>query len=122
VCPGFTDFTDLVAGSIDTIMKKDAAPRNRRWMSLQQQSARQAVTPAMQVADTVLWLCGEGAGAVTGQARGAGRRDLRYLDIKTKKIKGGSHEQNQPNRHSPMAEYSASILARVADGARRDLE
>jgi NAD(P)-dependent dehydrogenase (short-subunit alcohol dehydrogenase family) len=67
VCPGFTD-TDLVAGSIDTIMKKTARSREQAVAELAKHNPQgRLVTPA-EVADTVLWLCGEGAGAVTGQA------------------------------------------------------
>jgi len=67
VCPGFTD-TDLVAGSIDTIMKKTGRSREQAVAELAKHNPQgRLVTPA-EVADTVLWLCGEGAGAVTGQA------------------------------------------------------
>jgi 3-hydroxybutyrate dehydrogenase len=67
VCPGFTD-TDLVAGSIDTIMKKTGRSRDQAVAELAKHNPQgRLVTPA-EVADTVLWLCGEGASAVTGQA------------------------------------------------------
>jgi 3-hydroxybutyrate dehydrogenase len=67
VCPGFTD-TDLVSESIDTIMKKTGRSREQAVAELAKHNPQgRLVTPA-QVADTVLWLCGEGAGAVTGQA------------------------------------------------------
>jgi NAD(P)-dependent dehydrogenase (short-subunit alcohol dehydrogenase family) len=67
VCPGFTD-TDLVAGSIDTIMKKTGRDRSAAISELTRHNPQgRLITPA-EVADTVLWLCGEGAGAITGQA------------------------------------------------------
>jgi 3-hydroxybutyrate dehydrogenase len=67
VCPGFTD-TDLVAGSIDNIMKKTGRSREQAISELSKHNPQgRLVTPA-EVADAVLWLCGEGAGAVTGQA------------------------------------------------------
>jgi 3-hydroxybutyrate dehydrogenase len=67
VCPGFTD-TDLVAGSIDNIMKKTGRGREQAVAELSRHNPQgRLVTPA-EVADTVLWLCGEGAGAITGQA------------------------------------------------------
>ena len=67
VCPGFTD-TDLVAGSIDTIMKKTGRNRSDAISELTRHNPQgRLITPA-EVADTVLWLCGEGAGAITGQA------------------------------------------------------
>jgi NAD(P)-dependent dehydrogenase (short-subunit alcohol dehydrogenase family) len=67
VCPGFTD-TDLVAGSIDNIMKKTGRNHEQAVTELARHNPQgRLVTPA-EVADTVLWLCGEGAGAITGQA------------------------------------------------------
>jgi len=67
VCPGFTD-TDLVAGSIDNIMKKTGRSHEQAVADLSRYNPQgRLVTPA-EVADTVLWLCGEGAGAITGQA------------------------------------------------------
>jgi len=67
VCPGFTD-TDLVAASIDNIMKKTGRSREQAVAELAKHNPQgRLVTPA-EVADTVLWLCGEDAGAITGQA------------------------------------------------------
>jgi NAD(P)-dependent dehydrogenase (short-subunit alcohol dehydrogenase family) len=67
VCPGFTD-TDLVAGSIDNIMKTTGRTREQAIAELSRHNPQgRLVTPA-EVADSVLWLCGEGAGAITGQA------------------------------------------------------
>jgi 3-hydroxybutyrate dehydrogenase len=67
VCPGFTD-TDLVAGSIDNIMKKTGRSREQAVAELARHNPQgRLVTPA-EVADAVLFLCGEGAGAMTGQA------------------------------------------------------
>jgi 3-hydroxybutyrate dehydrogenase len=67
VCPGFTD-TDLVAGSIDTIMKKTGRSREQAAAELARHNPQGRLVVPAEVADTVLWLCGEGAGAVTGQA------------------------------------------------------
>jgi NAD(P)-dependent dehydrogenase (short-subunit alcohol dehydrogenase family) len=67
VCPGFTD-TDLVAGSIDNIMKKTGRSHEQAVTEFSRHNPQgRLVTPA-EVADTVLWLCGEGAGSITGQA------------------------------------------------------
>lgn len=67
VCPGFTD-TDLLKGSIDNIMKKTGRSHDQAVADLARHNPQgRLVTPA-EVADTVLWLCGEGAGAITGQA------------------------------------------------------
>jgi len=67
VCPGFTD-TDLVVGSIDTIMKKTGRDRSDAIAELTKHNPQGRLVSPAEVADTVLWLCGEGAGAVTGQA------------------------------------------------------
>jgi 3-hydroxybutyrate dehydrogenase len=67
VCPGFTD-TDLLEGSIDTIMRKTGRSRDEAVAELAKHNPQgRLVTPA-EVADTVLWLCGDGARAITGQA------------------------------------------------------
>jgi 3-hydroxybutyrate dehydrogenase len=67
VCPGFTD-TDLLSGSIDNIMKKTGRSHEQAVAELTRHNPQgRLITPA-EVADTVLWLCGEGAGAITGQA------------------------------------------------------
>jgi len=67
VCPGFTD-TDLVAGSIDNIMKKTGRSREQAIAELAKHNSQgRLVTPA-EVADAVLFLCGGDAGAITGQA------------------------------------------------------
>lgn len=67
VCPGFTD-TDLVAGSIDNIMKKTSRSREQAQAELARHNPQGRLVTPQEVADAVLWLCGEGAGAVTGQA------------------------------------------------------
>jgi NAD(P)-dependent dehydrogenase (short-subunit alcohol dehydrogenase family) len=67
VCPGFTD-TDLLAGTIDNIIKKTGRSHEQALAEVATHNPQgRLVTPA-EVADTVLWLCGEGAGAITGQA------------------------------------------------------
>ena len=67
VCPGFTD-TDLVAGSIDTIMKKTGRDRSEAIAELTRHNPQGRLISPQEVAGTVLWLCGEGAGAITGQS------------------------------------------------------
>ncbi len=67
VCPGFTD-TDLVAGSIDVIMKKTGRDRTQAISELTRHNPQGRLVSPDEVADTVLWLCGENAAAVTGQA------------------------------------------------------
>ena len=67
VCPGFTD-TDLVAGSIGNIMQKTGRSREQAVAELSKHNPQGRLISPAEVADTVLWLCGEGASAVTGQA------------------------------------------------------
>ena len=67
VCPGFTD-TDLLAGSIDNIMNKTGRSRDQAVADLYRHNPQGRLVAPAEVADTVLWLCGEGAGAITGQA------------------------------------------------------
>ena len=67
VCPGFTD-TDLVAGSIDNIMTKTGRSREQAIAELSKHNPQGRLIAPKEVADTVLWLCGEGASAITGQA------------------------------------------------------
>jgi NAD(P)-dependent dehydrogenase (short-subunit alcohol dehydrogenase family) len=67
VCPGFTD-TDLLTASVETIMRKTARSRDEALAELARHNPQgRLVTPA-QVADAVLWLCGDRASAITGQA------------------------------------------------------
>jgi 3-hydroxybutyrate dehydrogenase len=67
VCPGFTD-TDLLAGSIDNIMKKTGRSHAQAVAELAKYNPQGRLVAPSEVADAVLWLCGEGAGAITGQA------------------------------------------------------
>jgi 3-hydroxybutyrate dehydrogenase len=67
VCPGFTD-TDLLAGSIDNIMKKTGRSYEQAVAELARHNPQGRLVSTEEVADAVLWLCGEGAGAITGQA------------------------------------------------------
>jgi NAD(P)-dependent dehydrogenase (short-subunit alcohol dehydrogenase family) len=67
VCPGFTD-TDLVASSIENIMKKTGRSREQALSELTRHNPQGRLVRPAEVADAVVWLCGESAGAITGQA------------------------------------------------------
>jgi 3-hydroxybutyrate dehydrogenase len=67
VCPGFTD-TDLVSVSIDNIIKKTGRSREQAIAELSKHNPQGRLVTPGEVADTVLFLCGEGASAITGQA------------------------------------------------------
>jgi NAD(P)-dependent dehydrogenase (short-subunit alcohol dehydrogenase family) len=67
VCPGFTD-TDLVSSSIETIVSKTGRSRQQALADLSRHNPQGRLVRPEEVADAVLWLCGEGASAITGQA------------------------------------------------------
>jgi 3-hydroxybutyrate dehydrogenase len=67
VCPGFTE-TDLLEGSIDTIMRKTGRSREQAVAELAKHNPQGRLVTPVEIADTVLWLCGDGASAITGQA------------------------------------------------------
>jgi NAD(P)-dependent dehydrogenase (short-subunit alcohol dehydrogenase family) len=67
VCPGFTD-TDLVSASVDNIMKKTGRSREQALAELARHNPQGRLIDPAEVADAVLWLCGDTASAITGQA------------------------------------------------------
>src|SRR5580692_2714907 len=67
VCPGFTE-TDLLENSIDNIMRKTGRDREQAIAELAKHNPQGRLVKPSEVADAVLWLCGEGASAITGQA------------------------------------------------------
>jgi 3-hydroxybutyrate dehydrogenase len=67
VCPGFTE-TDLLENSIDNIMRKTGRNREQAVAELAKHNPQARLVRPSEVADAVLWLCGEGASAITGQA------------------------------------------------------
>lgn len=66
VCPGFTE-TDLLAGSIDNIMSKTGRTREQAIAELARHNPQARLVTPDEVADAVLFLCGAGASAITGQ-------------------------------------------------------
>ncbi len=67
VCPGFTD-TDLVGESLDRIVAKTGRSREEALAELVRHNPQKRLVAPAEVADAVLWLCGDGARSVTGQA------------------------------------------------------
>lgn len=67
VCPGFTE-TDLLEGSIDNIMSKTGRTREQAIAELARHNPQGRLVKPDEVADAVLWLCGAGAGSITGQS------------------------------------------------------
>ncbi len=67
VCPGFMD-TPLLARSVATIMARTGRSEQQAREALAASSPLRRFIWPSEVADAVLWLCGDGADAVTGQA------------------------------------------------------
>ena len=67
VCPGYTE-TDMLGATLDNIAAKTGLSiQDARKTLLKENPQGRFVTPE-EVADTVLWLCGEGAASINGQA------------------------------------------------------
>lgn len=67
VCPGFTD-TPLLAGAVDTIVSKTGRSADEARTALAKSNPQGRLVTPQEVADAVLWLAGDGASSVTGQA------------------------------------------------------
>lgn len=67
VCPGFTE-TPLLQDSIDNIIAKTGRSEEEARKDLMKANPQRRFIQPNEVADTVLWLCAEGSGSVTGQA------------------------------------------------------
>ncbi|MGN6534273.1 MAG: SDR family NAD(P)-dependent oxidoreductase [Mesorhizobium sp.] len=67
VCPGFTD-TPLLDGAVETITAKTGRGADEARAALAKANPQGRLVSPEEVADTVLWLASEGAGAITGQA------------------------------------------------------
>ena len=67
VCPGYTD-TDMTEQSIANITKKTGRTREEAIASLVAQNPQGRLIQPAEVADAVVWLCGDNAASVTGQS------------------------------------------------------
>ena len=67
VCAGFTD-TPLLDGAVDTIVGKTGRTADEARANLARANPQGRPVTPQEVADAVLWLVSEGAGAITGQA------------------------------------------------------
>jgi 3-hydroxybutyrate dehydrogenase len=67
VCPGFTE-TDIITESIERIVARTGRTHEAALAELVKHNPQKRLVQPEEVADTVLWLCSEGARSVTGQA------------------------------------------------------
>jgi NAD(P)-dependent dehydrogenase (short-subunit alcohol dehydrogenase family) len=67
VCPGFTD-TDMVARSVETIVGKTGRSEQDARAALASGNPQGRLITADEVAETIVWLCGDGASGVNGAA------------------------------------------------------
>ncbi|MBP0614571.1 SDR family NAD(P)-dependent oxidoreductase [Jiella mangrovi] len=67
VCPGYTD-TDLMDGSLDKLEEKTGRSREEILKDFTKVNPLGRLIRPDEVADCVVWLAGNGAGAITGQA------------------------------------------------------
>ena len=67
VCPGYTE-TDIVTSAIANIVAKTGRGQDEARAELAQGNPMKRLVTPREVADTVLWLCGEGAASINGQS------------------------------------------------------
>lgn len=67
VCPGYTE-TDIVRNSIANVMAKTGRTEPQARAEFTAGNPQGRLVQAEEVADTVAWLCGPAAGAITGQS------------------------------------------------------
>ncbi|WP_395026695.1 SDR family NAD(P)-dependent oxidoreductase [Comamonas odontotermitis] len=67
VCPGYTE-TEIVRESIARVVEKTGRSPEQAMAEFVKSNPQGRLVQPQEVADAVLWLCGRGAGAVTGQA------------------------------------------------------
>lgn len=67
VCPGYTE-TEIVRESIARVVEKTGRTPEQAMAEFVKSNPQGRLVQPQEVADAVLWLCGPGAGAVTGQA------------------------------------------------------
>lgn len=67
VCPGYTE-TDLLRQSIARVVAKTGRSEAQARAEFTRGNPQGRMVQPGEVADTVLWLCGDGAAAITGQS------------------------------------------------------
>jgi NAD(P)-dependent dehydrogenase (short-subunit alcohol dehydrogenase family) len=67
VCPGYTE-TDIVRESIANVVARTGRSEDEARAEFTRVNPQQRFVQTSEVADTVRWLCGDGASAITGQS------------------------------------------------------
>jgi NAD(P)-dependent dehydrogenase (short-subunit alcohol dehydrogenase family) len=67
ICPGYVD-TDMMQAGIDNVVARTGRTRDEARAYFASQSPQNRVVQPSEVADAVLWLCGDGAAGVNGAA------------------------------------------------------
>ncbi|QNN57205.1 SDR family oxidoreductase [Diaphorobacter ruginosibacter] len=67
VCPGYTE-TDIVRDSIARVVQKTGRTEEQARAEFVKGNPQGRLVQPQEVADAVLWLCGAGASAITGQS------------------------------------------------------
>lgn len=67
VCPGFTE-TDLIAKSIESIIAKTGRSEEEARAALAASNPQGRLITPDEVAQTIVWLCGDGASGINGAA------------------------------------------------------
>ena len=67
VCPGYTD-TDILRNSVANVVGKTGRSEADALAEFSSVNPQRRIVQPAEVADTVRWLCGEGAASVTGQS------------------------------------------------------
>jgi NAD(P)-dependent dehydrogenase (short-subunit alcohol dehydrogenase family) len=67
VCPGYTE-TDIVQDAVRNIVAKTGQSEEQARQALAASNPQQRLVQPHEVAQSVLWLCATGSGAVNGQA------------------------------------------------------
>jgi NAD(P)-dependent dehydrogenase (short-subunit alcohol dehydrogenase family) len=67
VCPGYTE-TDILRQSIAHVIAKTGRSEAQARAEFAKGNPQERMVQPQEVADTVLWLCGEGASSITGQS------------------------------------------------------
>ena len=67
ICPGYVE-TDMMGQAIDNVMARTGRTREEARAYFASQNPQQRVVQPGEVAEAVLWLCGDGAAGVNGAA------------------------------------------------------